>query len=188
MKKFILTILASFCLTTIANAATGSIILSPQGAKLTGVYVTDQDASQGAGIDAGDGNWRLLFDASTDEAAVWQFRMPADYASAPILRIGYTMVSATTLEVDFEGAIMCQSDNDGVDVGTASFSTIAETSETVDGTLGDVQEIIITLNDDSCAAGDFVAVYLSTDADDATNDDATGDREVVYAMLLYTTS
>lgn len=170
------------------GTANTSIILPVQSAKITGSFATDGDATQGAQIDAGDGNWRLLFDATTDEGAVWGFRMPNNYSSAPVLKIGYTMASATSLEVEFEGAIMCVTDADAADVGTASFSTIAVGSATVPGTLGYLDEISITLTDDSCASGDFTYVYLSTDANDATNDDATGDREVVYVMLTYTGS
>lgn len=170
------------------GASFTSISLEVQSAKLIGSFVTDGDATQGAAVDGSQGNWRLLFDATTDEAAVWQFRMPNNYSSDPILKVGYSMVSATTLEVEFEGAIMCVSDGDAADIGTASFSAIAVGSATVPGTAGHLDEISITLTDDSCAAGDFVAVYLSTDSDDATNDDATGDREVVYATLTYTGS
>lgn len=165
-----------------------NIILPVQSAKVTGTFPLDQDASQGAQIDAGDGNWRLLFDATTDEGAVWQFRMPNNYASTPVLKIDYTMASATTLEVEFEGAIMCVSDGDSADVGTASFSAIAVGSATVPGTAGYMDSISITLTDDSCAAGDMTWIYLSTDSDDATNDDATGDREVIGVTMSYTGS
>jgi len=159
-----------------------------QTTKITGSFVTDGDSTQGAAIDAGDGNWRLLFDATTDEAGIWQFRMPNNYSSAPVLHIGYSMASATADDVEFEGSIMCISDGDEVDVGTPSFSTIATGTETVPGTAGFPSEISITLNDDSCTAADTVWVKLSTDADDGTNDDATGDREVIHLSLTYTGS
>lgn len=156
-------------------------------AKLTGTFVTDQDATQGAQIDAGDGNWRLLFDATTDEGAVWQFVMPSNYASTPTLDIDFSMTSGEANEVEFEGAIMCYTaGTDTADVATASFSAIAVgTATTVSATAGEVYRQSITLTDDSCAAGDMVWIYLSTDADDATNDDATGDREVVGVNFNY---
>src|SRR5687768_9306033 len=31
--------------------------------------------------------WQLNFDASTEEQCYWSFRMPADYASAPVLKV-----------------------------------------------------------------------------------------------------
>lgn len=160
-------------------------------AKITGGFVVftppSADAcTQGAQIDAGDGNWRLLFDATTDECATWQFVIPNNYASGPILKISYTMTSGTTNEVELEAAIMCVGSNTGVDINTASFSNVATVSETVDGTVGDMHTVTITLNDDSCAAGQTAFVVLSFDSNDATNDDATGDREIVGSEFQYT--
>lgn len=156
-------------------------------AKITGTFALDQDATQGAQIDAGDGNWRLLFDATTDEGAVWQFVMPSNYASTPTIDIDFSMTSGEANEVEFEGAIMCYTaGTDTADVATASFSAIAVgTATTVSATAGEVYRQSITLTDDSCAAGDMVWIYLSTDADDATNDDATGDREVIGVNFNY---
>lgn len=170
------------------GTAFNEVILPIQSAKISGSFVTDGDATQGAQVDAGDGNWRLLFDNTTDEGAVWQFKMPNNYSSSPILEIVYSMTAATANNVEFEGAIMCVSDGDAADVGTASFSTIAVGSATVPGTAGYSDKINITLTDDSCAADDAVFVYLSTDADDLTNDNATGDREVISVSLSYTAS
>jgi hypothetical protein len=114
--------------------------------------------------------------------------MPDNYSSAPTLDVYYTMSSGTANEVEFEGAIMCVSDGDGADIGTPSFSTVAVGSATVPGTAGYMDKISITLTDDSCATSDMVWIYLSTDSDDATNDDATGDREVIGVEFGYTSS
>ena len=168
------------------GTALTSLPLPVQSAKITGAYVTDADATQGAQIDAGEGNWRGLFDATVDEAVVWGFRMPDNYSSDPLLKIGYSMFSATSGTVEFEGAIMCVSDGDAADLATPSFSAIAVATETVPGTVGYLSEVSITLTDDSCTAGDFVYIYQSTDADDGTNDTATGDRENVYTTFTYT--
>lgn len=185
-----------FVLEADAGGGNTTFNLPLYSAKLTGAFVTMTPAgcsttasTQGAAIDAGDGNWRLLFDATTDEAAVWQFKMPSNYSSAPVLKVNYAMTSATTLDVEFEGAIMCVTPGDAADIGTASFANCAVDTETVPGTAGHTDtEISITLTDDSCAAGDTVFVWLSTDSDDAINDDSTGDREVVHAALTYTGS
>lgn len=168
---------------------TGRVDFSVQSAKITGAYVTatisGADTAAGASIDAGDGNWRLLFDDTTDEAAIWQFRIPPDYNGTPVAKIGYSMVSATASEVDWEVAVMCTSDGDSADVGTASFAAAATGSATVPGTVGYLDEVSITVTDDSCVAGDLMSIYVSTDANDATLDDATGDRELVYFQLEY---
>ncbi len=178
---------------TIDDDAVGNLLvdymsLSVQAAKLTGSFVTTAhtgvSAATGAGIDAGDGNWRLLFDATTDEAGVWGFRMPNTYDNGLVAKIQYSMSSATSGTVEFEVSVMAVSDGDSADIGTASFDTVNVGSATVPGTAGYLDEVSITLtNADSVAAGDYVYIYLSTDADDATNDTATGDREVVNLQL-----
>ena len=78
---------------------------------------------------------------------------------------------------------------DGEDVDTDSFDTANASAETtVPGTAGLMDEISITLtNADSLAAGDYVAVRLSRDADNA-GDDASGDLELWAFSLEYTTS
>ncbi len=193
MKKILFLVLLFCSITSLAFGATGTIIIPVQAAKLTGTYVTTApggaSAAVSAQIDAGDGNWRLLFDDTTDEAGVWGFRMPQDFASGLTAKIQYTMATGTANEVEFEVAVMAVTDADAVDIGTASFDTVNVGSATVPGTVGYLDEISITLtNADSVAAGDFCYIYLSTDADDGVNDDATGDREVVQLSLEYTTS
>jgi len=172
-----------------------NLTLPVQSAKLTGSFVTmtpagcSTTASTSAAIDAGDGNWRLLLEADSavaDEAAVWQFVMPDNYSSTPVLKVHYSMASATSGTVEYEAAIMCVSDADAADVGTASFANCVAGNATVPGTAGYQDVISITLTDDSCAAGDMVWIWLSTDADDATNDTATGDREVIGVEFSYT--
>lgn len=190
MRK-LLTILFTLIATTVLGA-TGTVLIPVQAGKLSGSYVTTAhtgvSAAVGASIDAGDGNWRLLFDATTDEAVVYGFRMPENYASGGVLKIQYTMTSATTGTVEYEALVMAVTDADSADVATASFSTLAVGSATVPGTAGYLDEISITLSMDSAVAGDFIYIYLSTDSDDGTNDTATGDREVVMLSFEYTTS
>lgn len=173
-----------------AGSGATDLNLPVYSAKLTGAFTvftppTADACTQGAQIDAGDGNWRLLFDATTDECATWQFVIPSNYSSTPVLKVKYSMTSATADDVEFEGAIMCVSPDDSADIGTASFSNVAVATETVPGTAGYTGEVSISLTDDSCAANDIAFVVLSTDANDATNDDATGDREVVGVTFSY---
>ena len=183
--------LADNVITDAELATTETIQLPIYSAKLTGAFVvrtpTSGDASTaGAQIDAGDGNWRLLFDATTDEAAVWQFVLPDYWAAHGELKIFYSMTSATTLEVEFEADLMCVTPGDAADIGTSGFAGVAVGSDTVPGTAGFMDPVNITLTDDACAAGDVIFVYLSTDANDAVNDDATGDREVVGLAYEFT--
>lgn len=170
-----------------SGSGTTEYILPIYSAKITGTFALDGDATQGAQIDAGDGNWRLLFDATTDEGAVWQGIVPENFASVGVVDIDFSMTSGEASEVQFEAAIMCYTPGtDTADVGTASFATLGEGSATtVSATAGEVYRQSVTLTDDSCAAGDDFWIYVSTDADDATNDDATGDREVIGVKWNY---
>ena len=52
---------------------------------------------------------------------MWSFRMPADYASAPVLKVQYKMASATTGNVIIEGRLAAVSDGDATDVDAKAF-------------------------------------------------------------------
>lgn len=131
---------------------------------------------------------QLLFDAATEEQVCWSFRMPADYASAPVMKVQYKMTSATTGGVAFESRIAAVSDGDAQDVDAKAFAAANVGTATVPGTAGHLDEVSITMtNADSLAAGDFVVVYLNRDPAHAS-DTATGDCEVVAAALTYTTA
>lgn len=159
--------------------ATGTIILSIPGYP---------DATNPPGFGVFNSKPRALFDASTSETMHWTFRMPSDYASAPVLKLQYSMASATSGTIEFEAAIMAVSDGDAAAVDTDSYDTANTGSATVPGTAGYLDEVSITMtNADSLAAGDWVALRLSRDADDGSNDTATGDLELIAASLEYTT-
>lgn len=161
--------------------ATGTVLLS--------IPPSAYDATNPPGLRFEDHRWELLFDDTTDELCYWTFRLPQDYASAPVLKLQYKMSSATTAEVMIRAAVMAVSDGDAADVDTASFDTDnTSAATTVPGTAGHLDEISLTLtNADSMAAGDLVTLRLARDADNV-GDDATGDMEVVAASLEYTAS
>lgn len=130
---------------------------------------------------------QAAFDASTEEQIMWAFRMPADYASAPVLRVQYKMTSATTGGVAFEGRLAAVSDGDAQDVDAKAFAAANVGTATVPGTAGHIDEVAVTMtNADSLAAGDFTVVYLNRDPAHAS-DTATGDCEVIGVALTYTT-
>lgn len=137
---------------------------------------------------------RLLFDAGTVEEAVWQFRMPANYSSALALKIQFAMASTQSgsLKVDWDAYLMAVTpDTDALDIDTDSYDTANNGIESLatNQTAGYVREISITMtNADSVAAGDYCRLKLERDADDATNDTATGDAEVRNVVLEYTTT
>ena len=115
--------------------------------------------------------------------------MPVNYASGPVLKLQYSMASATSGEVVLAAEIMAVSDGDSQDIDSESFDTInTSASTTVPATAGHLDEISITLtNADSLAAGDFVLLRISRDASDTVNDDASGDLELRNISIEYTT-
>jgi hypothetical protein len=131
----------------------------------------------------------LTFDDTTVEQARYQGVVPANYASGLTLTIYYSMASATTGKVDFEASVMAVTADDAADVDTDSFDTVNAANETVPGTAGYMSALEIPLtNADGVAAGDLIIIKLERDADDATDDTATGDAEVRAVVLSYTTS
>lgn len=145
---------------------------------------TGFDATDPAGIAYENSVPHILFDDTTPEGIYFQFRMPSDYSSSPVLKLVYSMASATTGTIELEASVWAASD--GEDVDTESYDTINTATETVPGTAGLSSDLSVTLtNADSLAAGDLVRVKLFRDADDGTNDTATGDLELRAATLEY---
>lgn len=172
--------------------ATGSILL-PIGAA---VPPDDSASNAPAGIvrvkssaAAPSGHFlQATFDASTQEHLYWAFRMPGDYASAPVVKVQYKMASATSGTFGILVRLAAVSDGDATDVDAKAMGTVnTVTAVTVPGTAGYLDEISSgTLsNTDSLAAGDYVILMI---ARDVTNDTATGDAEVIAAVLEYTTT
>jgi len=130
---------------------------------------------------------RILFDAATDELMHWTFRMPADYGSALTAKIQYAMASATSGNVIMAVEVMALSDGDAAAVDSDSYDTANTSAATaVPGTAGYIDEISITLtNADGVAAGDWAAIKLSRDANNAS-DTAAGDLELLAVSLTYT--
>jgi len=127
-----------------------------------------------------------LFDASTDEHIMVQFVMPGNYGSAPVLKVYYKMASATSGKVAWGAKLMALTDGDSQDADSDEFAAANTANATVPGTAGYLDVISITLtNADSLAAGDHVVLVLYRDADDGTNDTATGDAEFLGADLQF---
>ena len=120
--------------------ATGSIILTPGAANLPdGSASNAAPAMQRVKSSAtapGVYFLQLCFDASTEEWCTWQFRMPADYASAPVAKVQYKMASATTGGVTWDVRVSATSDGDSQDVDAQDFGSANTGSATVPGTAG----------------------------------------------------
>jgi len=161
--------------------ATATVLLPLLGASL--------DETNPPGVTWTNQRPKLLFDAATDEIAYWTFRLPADYSSALTLKFQYSMASATSGNVIIACQVMAVTDADAQDMDTDSYDTVNTSAATaVPGTAGYLDEISLTLtNADSAAAGDYVAVKVSRDANNAS-DTATGDLELWAASIEYTTA
>jgi len=129
---------------------------------------------------------RAWFNSTTDSFLYWSFRMPADYGSGLTAKIQYTMPVATSGSVVVGVALMAVTPGDAQDIYADAMGTINSATDTVPGTVGYMKEISISLtNTDSLVAGDFVVLYLSRDANNAS-DTAKNDLDVVAFSLEYT--
>jgi hypothetical protein len=125
----------------------------------------------------------LGYDASTNESAVWSFRLPVGWTGTPTLQVQGFMASAVTGDVDLDASVMCVTPGDALDLDTAtSYDAVNSTDNTVvPATAGYLFAVTITMtNFDSGAAGDWVRLMLTRDA---ASDTATGDLYVVGATL-----
>lgn len=128
----------------------------------------------------------LAFDASTQETAYWTLIAPQGLSGALSCVITYMMASATSGNIEFEVAVEAVTDGDSTDLdATTSFDTVNASGATaVPGTAGYIDQVSVTLtNADSIAAGDLIRISVSRDADDGTNDTATGDLYLLTAEL-----
>jgi hypothetical protein len=127
----------------------------------------------------------LAFDASTQETCYWTGLAPQGLTGTLTLVVSYIMASANTGSIEFEAAVEAVTELDATDLdSTTSFGSVNTGSESVPGTPGYLGQVSITLtNNDSLAAGDYFRLSLSRDADDGTNDTATGDLYVLAVEL-----
>ena len=127
----------------------------------------------------------LAFDAGTQETAYWTGIVPQGFTGTVTAVITYAMASATANLIEFEVALEAISDGDSIDTdATTSFDTVNTGGATVPGTAGYIDQVSVTLtNADSIAAGDYFRLSVSRDADDGTNDTATGDLYLLSVEL-----
>lgn len=130
-----------------------------------------------------------LFDAGTDEHLWFVFRMPANYSSAPIVKLLW-MVNATAANSVVWGASLgaiTPADADTpVEHANAAASTTTTAANTTEARR--LTETSITLaNVDSVAAGDLVFLLVYRDANNGS-DTVTVDAELISVALEYTTT
>jgi hypothetical protein len=173
--------------------ATGSISMSPGAALLPDGTTTNAAPAlsrvKSSATAPAPYFFIASFDATGEEWLTFQFRMPDDYASAPVAKIQWKAASATSGAVVWGVQLAAVTPGDAVIVTSAkAFATVNTATTTAPGTAGYVTETSIALsNADSVAAGDFVVMRVARVAADA-GDTATGDADLVMTGLSYTTT
>ena len=130
----------------------------------------------------------LDFDPTTNESAVFSGIMPRSYGGGGItVYIHYAMTSATSGTVDWDAAWERIGDQQ-LDIDGDSFAAVNSVDNTtVPGTSGLVDIVTITFTDgadmDSVAVGELFRLKITRDA---TNDDATGDAELLAIEIKET--
>lgn len=149
--------------------------LRPQEAKIP--------SSNGMAIDAGNAQWRGLFDDTTSECARWQGVL-YPYTGPLKAQITYSLVSTSSSKaVGFDLYVMCVSDGDSADIDTDDFGTADSLdSATQSLTAGYPDTLTDTsLNGDSCSSGDLIIIKICRDT--AVGSNATGDVEFRGAVI-----
>lgn len=128
------------------------------------------------------------FDAAADEHLWWQFRMPSDYASAPVVKLQWK-ANATANSCVWGcrlGAVTPADTDTPNEHATATAQTTTTATNTTEARRLNETSITIT-NTDSVAAGDWVALLVYRDADNGS-DNLAVDAELVAVTLDYTTA
>jgi len=130
----------------------------------------------------------LLFDPSTDEHAYWTFRMPANYASAPVLKLLWK-ANATTNSVVWVGKLAAITPTDAETPNEKALGADNSATTAVNATEARrlVETSITLTNADSVAAGDLATLCVFRDANNGS-DTCTVDAELVAVTIEYTTS
>jgi hypothetical protein len=179
--------------------ATAELLLPIQGALLT----DDSAGSKMAQIERAVSSdptdpqvfwFQAAFDDTTEEHLLWQFRVPGHFKAAqpaghPKLVVQLTMATAVSGTVQFAASLRSRTPGAGERLdnvaGFAAFNeSAAVAAPTMAGALFEI-EIELSGSQDGPSAGDLCLLCLKRDADDAVNDTATGDAQVVAVSFRY---
>lgn len=130
----------------------------------------------------------LLFDPTTEESAYWTFRLPADYSSSPVLKLGWKAnATANAVMWGCQIGAITPADADTPNEHALGTTNTATTSVNATEARRLVETSITLTNNDSMAAGDMVNVRIYRVAADGA-DTCTVDAELCDASLEYTTA
>lgn len=145
-----------------------------------------------ASLDTRAGVAVLDFDDTTDESMQFGGFMPRHYAGGGItVTIGWmaTDTTVTPHNVRWDCAFKSVS-ADADDLDSKAFAAVNSVTDAEASASGEVAYAEITFTDgadmDSVAAGEYFRMIITRDADHATDDDLTGDAEVVFVEVRET--
>ncbi len=135
-------------------------------------------------IDAGTRAWKVLYDGSSIETATWQTVLRPYDGGTLQGEIIYSMASASDVgaTVEWDIGIDCWTPNtDSLSIETASWGTLDELTDTVLSGQHRPHSIAdSSLNEDSCAEGDWVNLQIFPDVD---NNATAGDLELLGVTI-----
>jgi len=166
--------------------ATGYIQFQPQSALLpvADFPILKRHASSGTGTPE---LWVLEFADAEDNDCYFQFVVPGNFASAPVIKLYWMANADTSGEVAWEVSLMCATD-DADDLDTAAADTSIDVDDTTASAAGEFSVSTHTMtNNDSMAAGDIAVIRVVRNGDDG-NDDLTDPAQLIMVVFEYTTS
>lgn len=164
-------------------AAGDSLLIFP-------ALANEPPASAYATVDTRNAHVVLDFDAATDESAVFSGVMPRNYGGGGItLSLHWMASSATSGNVRWDASFERIAAND-LDTDADSFAAVQSATGAVNGTSGKVTVTTIAFTNgaqmDSVVAGEAFRLKITRDANHATDDDMTGDAELIAVEMRET--
>lgn len=166
--------------------ATGYIQLSPQAALLpvSSFPILKRHASSGTGLPEA---WVLEFADAADRICFFQFMVPSNYASDPVVKLYWMADVDTSGAVAWEVSLMCATD-DADDLDVVACDTSIDVDDTTASVAGEFSISTHTMtNNDSMAVNDFGIIRVMRNGDDG-NDTMTDVAQLLMVVLEYTTT
>ena len=172
--------------------ATGYIIFPIAGCTLPDGSANNAFAelqkAQSTGADPKVHFIQALFDPDTDEHIMWDFQMPGNYASAPVVRLSWK-ANAVANDCVWGSRLAAITEADADTPNEKAFAAANTTTDTVNGVEARrLNQCIVTLtNADTVAANDWCILLVYRDANNGS-DDLAVDAELIGVTLEYTTT
>jgi len=148
-------------------------------------YGNEPPSSSYATLDTRNGRPCLDFDASSTEQAIFSDVMPQHYDSGGVtvyLHVAWSSDNSASHKTRWDVAFERVGDGQ-LDIDGDSFAAVNSVSQSVEGTLGNVDITSVSFSDgvdmDSVATGEGFRLSIQRDHDHA-DDDATGDAELYW--------